>query len=234
MASKTLRRQILQASSFSKLKEEKGALLFHGVGNAGLIDISRPVADRIVNLVNNHLIQKPLLTFDDAYLEIHELVESWSQLGNQIIVFVSTDIVGRTLNGKRVADWDQLRSWSKLKNVSIQAHGHTHTNLTRLTQEERIHELIISKELIESKLQLPCKEIAFPRGKFNKIVLEDVANAGYINGWTTDRGLISQNTSRLTLPRLSVYQHSTPRSVLGEFSIVARNLDRLFQKGVTQ
>lgn len=234
LTSTKVRNLFLKATSYVNLSEQQGALLFHGIGDGSMIDVPCLAAEQIVSLANLKIFNRPILTFDDAYAEIDGLVESWSDLGNRIIIFAPTGLIGKTLNGKRVADWAQLISWSKLKNVEIQSHGHSHTNLTRLKPVDRIRELRISKELIESKLQFPCNEIAFPRGKFNDVVIADVIKEGYIKGWTTNRGLLGPDSSTLTLPRISVYQHSTARSVLGEFSKNSRRMDSVLKKGRTE
>lgn len=231
MSRRFFRQRQLSFSSYFPQTKEKCALMFHGTSGPNLIDVQENTAVEIVRLLNRRSSELPIITFDDAYAEIEDLVNRISDLGNTIKIFVPTLWVGNELGGKQVASWPQIRDWAVIPNVEIFSHGHSHTNMTRLSVKDLNEELRISRILVEENIQKSCTEIAYPRGKFNATVVETALLAGYKTGWTTDKGILSEKANSLSSPRIAIYNHSTPRTVLGETAVVNLLLQKVLKIG---
>lgn len=85
-------------------------------------------------------------------------------------------------------DWDEIISMSQSKLISFGAHTETHNIMTRMTKEEVLQEIEISKKKIEEKLKTPCLLFAFPNGQredFNNEIKDAVKNRGFLCSFTT-------------------------------------------------
>jgi peptidoglycan/xylan/chitin deacetylase (PgdA/CDA1 family) len=206
--------------------------MFHGIDSTGLVNTSLIRATSIISEVLSRKTDGVTITFDDAYVNIECALERWSGFDIPLKIFVPTDLIGKEIVDMRIADVPQLKYWNSIKNVTLASHSHSHTNLTRLTQHERWNELITSKHKIEELTNESCQEIAYPRGKYNLHVLEDVKKAGFLTGWTTNRGAFDpERTNLLTLPRFAIYDYTTPREITGRISRPALKIERLILRG---
>ena len=85
-------------------------------------------------------------------------------------------------------DWDDIISMQESNLISFGAHTETHTIMTRITREEVLQEIEISKKKIEEKLRIKCLLFAFPNGQkddFNNEVKDAVKNSGFLSAFTT-------------------------------------------------
>lgn len=65
--------------------------------------------------------------------------------------------------------FEELREMSQSGLVKIVSHSHSHINLK--TSDSFIEELGVSKNILESKLDIKCDTFIFPFGKYNKEVV---------------------------------------------------------------
>ncbi len=112
-----------------------------------------------------------LLTFDDGYRSVHDVVLPY--LGRHhcpAVLFVPTAFIGgfnafdRGLEpDETICNWDDLRRL-KRNGVSIQSHGVTHRPFSELNEEALAQEIIDSKRALEAGVGGPVEIFSFPYG----------------------------------------------------------------------
>lgn len=233
---KYMNRNLVREIVFSSLanirifSRQKGCLLFHGFGGNGFAQSNLDIAFEIIKQLNSNTQIEYTLSFDDAYSDIEPFLERCSELSLSSKVFVPTGLLGTNYGHGKVASNRTLRRWLNLGNVYLGSHGHTHINLTRLDKNALVNEINISKKIVEEIAQKDCLEIAYPRGKYNDLILNEVKNSGYTTGWTTERGLISNNAKSLAFPRIPIHNFTTPKAVVGEFTRLGNAMNLVFQR----
>jgi len=132
--------------------------------------------------------EKPiLLTFDDGYGGHYEYVYPLLKKYNYPAVFsVYTKNMGIN-TGRSHVTWEQLKIMVEDPLVTISGHSKTHpADLTKLSDEELIPEIIESKKLLEQNLGKSISYFTYPTGKNNERVRKLVREAGYIAAFTMD------------------------------------------------
>jgi len=207
-------------------------LMFHGINSTGQISIDLKTGTRIIEEILKDESVKLQITFDDAYQNIEPALELWSRYDIPIRIFVPTGLIGKQLANSKVAEVQQLKYWNILQNVALASHAHSHVNLTRLSRQQRIEELLESKRIVEEITGDNCYEIAYPRGRYNLEVLEDVFMSGYRFGWTTRQGTVPPlSSTNLELPRFAIHDYTTPREIAGRISKLSLFIEsRIIQK----
>jgi len=159
------------------------------------------------------------LTFDDAYVSVHELaLPILERFGMAATLFVPTSYVGqagpmawpgidRWLGGPHeselaclgVPELADLRThgWE------IGAHTHTHPHLTTLNAAQLADELERPRALIEDWLGEPCRTLAYPYGDVSPAVAAAARDAGYTAAVTLDPNL--PESDPILWPRVGVY-----------------------------
>jgi peptidoglycan/xylan/chitin deacetylase (PgdA/CDA1 family) len=118
---------------------------------------------------------------------------------------VNQDAISRDL----CMDWDELRGFAADPLVTIGAHTISHCNLAKQTDAQAQHEMLVSRERIESELQKPALHLAYPYGDRAAAGPREFTTAqavGFRTAVTTRPGMIfAENAAHLTaLPRLSL------------------------------
>ncbi len=112
-----------------------------------------------------------LITFDDGYRSLlHCAIPHLERFDCPAVVFVPTDFVGgfNSFDSgaepcEPICDWDELRALEHHR-VAVQSHAVTHRALGTLTVAERESEVLLSKGILEEKLQRPVELFSFPFG----------------------------------------------------------------------
>ena len=103
------------------------------------------------------------------------------------------------------ADWDQIRK-ARVKGHQIGAHSATHRMRHVLTVSEFRREIDEAKEWLESELREPVTAMAYP---YNSYFIGDddlCRDAAYRQVATVDPGRVTASTSRMWLPRRTVFR----------------------------
>lgn len=141
-----------------------------------------------------------VLTFDDgyqdAYRTVYPALRSRRMTGT---FFVCPDLVGKP----RYMTWRQVSEMSS-HGMDIEAHTMTHPDLTSVPAAQQWAEIQGSRLALQSRLHVPVRVFAYPYGRFNAEVLNEVRRAGYVAAFTTQQGWLLQTSSRWTLPRTYV------------------------------
>lgn len=96
--------------------------------------------------------------------------------------------------------------------IEIGSHTHHHPNLDEISSEAAKNEIEQSKKILEQKLKVEIKSIAFPDGAYNEQTLQLCKQAGYENLLAVDYKTASDSNDRNILPRFCISNTTTPES----------------------
>ncbi|GAB4174347.1 MAG: hypothetical protein Fur0032_14050 [Terrimicrobiaceae bacterium] len=142
-----------------------------------------------------------LITIDDGYASAYHV--AWpilKKFSYPFTMYIYTDYVkGGPKAGGGSMTWEQLAEMRDA-GVDIGSHTVSHSSLTskksRSDAEYAVwlkHELGDSKKMLEERLGIPIRTIAYPYGNNNEVVRQAAAEAGYeagfsVRGMLLDRG----------------------------------------------
>lgn len=112
-----------------------------------------------------------LLTFDDGYRSVREVVLPWlRRFGYPAVAFVPTDFIGGSNAfdvgqepAEAICDWDDLRELQR-SGISVQSHGASHRRFSELDFAAQERELRRSKTVLEDTLGEAVRVFAYPYG----------------------------------------------------------------------
>lgn len=155
-----------------------------------------------------------VLTFDDAYEDNYiYALPVLKKFHLPATEFVISDLVGHKL----YMNWDQIKEMEK-EGITIGSHTRRHAYLPLLPVDLLKDELEGSKQIIEEHLGHPINFIAYPTGGFKEEVKRAVADAGYLAGFTTNRGYDKSNTDLFELKRIHVNSYDNWLTLFAKFS----------------
>ncbi len=134
-----------------------------------------------------------VITMDDGYHSAYEIAfPILEQHGFTATLFVYTDFVGTS---KSAISWEQLRKM-KAAGFEIGSHSLSHCDLTKKKEGEsdelyleRVRrELLLSKKILDEKLDQNTVYLAFPYGEFNQRLLALCEESGYRLGFSVKQG----------------------------------------------
>lgn len=135
-----------------------------------------------------------ILSFDDGYASTLEYAHPFLVTrGVPYVLFVPTDYIGQTNIWNHKAryirshlTWDELRALQSA-GVTIGSHGCSHHSLVKLSACDLRTELARSKAILEDKLGVAVKYVAYPYGDVSTPV-ESVASEYYSLGFSVHQG----------------------------------------------
>lgn len=162
-----------------------------------------------------------VLTFDDGYKDILTMKEYFEKQNIKPALFV--------LANTKHPNWTEIGSKREfLTKRDIQAlhkagweigcHSATHSNLATLSDTALHEEIITAKQSLEKDLGIPFDYFAYPRGKYNKVVLQYVKKAKYTMALTMDDGFIKPKIDLMTVPRVGVDRTHTFSEFINSFT----------------
>ena len=162
---------------------------------------------------NGPLPQKPVcITFDDGYVNVDQnAVPILKELDWPATIFVPTGFVGS--ENLWDVEFDNpmhpIMGWDRLKELQsdgweIAGHTHQHVNLSKLSREESIAEIMSGRQEIGERLGKFPLTFCYPFGGYNESTPELVKEAGFIAACTTKSGLCTDLTDPLQMPRVKI------------------------------
>ncbi|HEY7143783.1 MAG TPA: polysaccharide deacetylase family protein [Streptosporangiaceae bacterium] len=165
-----------------------------------------------------------VLTFDDGFADFHAVaLPLLSRYGFAATVFVTTgwiaDAGPRYSAGRRPGP---MLSWSQVAEAAsagmeIAAHSHAHPELDQLRRANLALELVLSKDLLEDRLNRPVPGLAYPFGYSSALVRRMASESGYRYACAVANTTVRAQPDLLALPRLTIRRSTGP----GEFSQIA-------------
>ena len=164
--------------------------------------------------VSNHIKGKKriikdsfVINFDDGFANILEVEDFLRKRNIKPTVFVLSD-----LNNINYTEMDAQRAMlgpRQIKELAragweIGCHSATHSDFWSLNSREMKKEIVDAKIKLESKLGMRIKYFAYPRGRYNKKILNLVETSGYDLAVSMDDKIIGVNMNIYTVPRVGV------------------------------
>lgn len=149
----------------------------------------------IINKQN--LPDKPVvITFDDGYRDTYQVAfPILKKYGFKSVLFIPASMAGNRLS------WPELREM-KAAGMEIAAHGETHRSLAELTPDQQQREIIVSKMILDKKLNQTTRYFCYPNGSYNQYTLQLLRNLGFVLAVTIEPGWGSPADNPLLLKRV--------------------------------
>lgn len=171
-----------------------------------------------------------LITFDDGYKNILDIVPELKRIGVKPTAFVLSE--PQQAIREELGSNNQLLSVAEIKILqsagwTIGCHSATHPNFWELNTQQIEEEINTSRHRLETVLSTNVSAFAFPKGRYTPEIIEAVKNAKYDYGFSMDDGLIGETTNRYRLPRIGVdNSHSLPefKTLMSPANIFFRNI----------
>ncbi|MCK4912201.1 MAG: polysaccharide deacetylase family protein [Candidatus Omnitrophica bacterium] len=142
-----------------------------------------------------------VITFDDGYKDNFKAVEILKEFGYPMTIFLIVGEIGRNsfLQSERIMSFLENEEMK----VDIGSHTLTHAYLPDQDRLRMKKEIFESKKMLEDNFSKNIETISYPIGGFNREVLKDVSEAGYLCACATNRGF-SRKLNRFALRRIKV------------------------------
>jgi peptidoglycan/xylan/chitin deacetylase (PgdA/CDA1 family) len=143
------------------------------------------------------------ITFDDGYEDnFTNALPILKKYGAKATIYLVVDRHNREWSSLRKAknNSGELKKELKLQDeqvreminsglIEIGSHTITHPNLSKLTIQQKHHEIFESKKNIDNLFHIQCNSFCYPFGIFNKDDMQLVQDASYTNATTTKTGI---------------------------------------------
>lgn len=125
------------------------------------------------------------IMFDDGYLDTYD--NAWPILreyGFVATVFLISSLVGDAVQWKPqwkaapLLDWRQVREMAQY-GIQFGSHSHTHTDLTKMSEEQLSEDLRLSRQIIAGELHCAVKHFSFPSSQVSKVIARQVYASGF-------------------------------------------------------
>jgi peptidoglycan/xylan/chitin deacetylase (PgdA/CDA1 family) len=110
----------------------------------------------------------------------------------------------------RTLTWEETARLHQPGLVDIGAHSMTHPALALLTPAEQRDQVVRSREQLESRLDTPVTDFAFPHGSYDHDTLTVLREAGFASSCTSDTAPLWKGADPLQLPRVGVRNWDGP------------------------
>jgi peptidoglycan/xylan/chitin deacetylase (PgdA/CDA1 family) len=129
-----------------------------------------------------------LITIDDGWKTARTIAYPiLKKYGFTAVLFVYTDLIKERQNSLTLS-WDDIRVLRESGVFEIGSHTVTHSDMTKIPDDQLQRELQESRQTIYAKLGIKPDVMAYPNGVFNKKVMDAMKNYGYKAGFTVIRG----------------------------------------------
>lgn len=129
-----------------------------------------------------------LITIDDGWKTARTVAYPiLKKYGFTAVLFLYTDLI-KTNSNPLTLSWDDANVLKQSGVFEIECHTVTHSDLTRVSDDELQKELRESRRIIFAKTGVTPEALAYPDGVFNRRVIDAMKNSGYKAGFTVVRG----------------------------------------------
>jgi peptidoglycan/xylan/chitin deacetylase (PgdA/CDA1 family) len=162
--------------------------------------------------------KKVILTFDDGYEDFYRNAFPFlKRYDFTACVFIITGYVGEKSNWdynwgrykRRHLSWPQIIEISKA-GFEIGSHTVNHPDLTKIPASYLTHELKVSKQTLEDKLNRRVDILSYPFGRYNRQVQDEAERSGYKGAFGLSLNLKKNKFDSFSIPRKGVYLLDSP------------------------
>ncbi len=154
-----------------------------------------------------------VISFDDGTKEFcSETIKILERYNIPAIQYIPTGWIGKkmpSLSHKfeyEIMNDDEIIEISKHPLITIGSHSVIHERLTELESSQQFSEVYNSKKYLEELLGYEIEHFSYPKGKYDKQVIEQLEKTKYKYATTCDYGLNYPNSNLLLLKRLWIYK----------------------------
>ena len=142
-----------------------------------------------------------IISFDDGWATQFEYAVPYLEKYHfPATFFVVTDYIGRP----GFISWPQLQTLVT-EGMTIGSHSRSHPRLNKISDSEKLWDQIYnSKAILETQLEAPVEEFAYPYGSFDARAAEVVKLAGYRAGRACCTGIAHTSSNVFTLKAVMV------------------------------
>ncbi len=164
---------------------------------------------------------KVAITFDDGYDDLMQLEPLLRKLRMPITIFIPTAYIGKTntwdnflsAGKRRHLSESQIRQLSAL-GVRFGSHGHTHRDLTTLSQTALTEELTLSQRILSDLTGKLVVDIAYPFGRANAQLI----HAARALGFTRQFASVPMNANSDLIGRIPIAKLDNSISIKSKLS----------------
>ncbi|MEQ8199794.1 MAG: polysaccharide deacetylase family protein [Syntrophomonadaceae bacterium] len=141
-----------------------------------------------------------VLTFDDGYTSF--ITEAWpimQEYGFTGTVYACTSFIGRP----NYLTMEQIKTL-QADGVEIGSHTRNHIDLKTASYKQQVDEIVVSKQILEENLGVPCLSFCYPTGTYSDITPTIVKDAGYTSAVTVAYGHAVPASNPYLTPRVRV------------------------------
>lgn len=151
-----------------------------------------------------------VLTFDDGYADfIEEVLPILTEQGFPATLFATTGWLrdsARYAAGPppgRMLSWGQVTELAAAR-VEVGSHSHSHAQLDQVSESRLRVELASSRRLLEDRLGLPVRSLAYPYGYSSKRVRAVARQLGYLQAAVVANAVAPADCDPFGVPRLTI------------------------------
>lgn len=202
--------------NYSSLVKQIEYLRSQGYNFITLDDVKKFIDDEIE-------ITKPsvVISFDDGYSDLIQTISLFKKYNIQPTLF----LLANSKNANR-QELETERPFLNKEDIQllekngwdIQCHSGTHADLSRIDKNSLKQEVSLAKKEIETYLNKKISYFAYPKGRYNEKVLNEVKQAGYKMGLSMDDDFISPKTNIFAVPRVGIDRTHTITEFKATFS----------------
>lgn len=173
-----------------------------------------------------HLNMKYLcITMDDGYYSNYELAYPlFEKYRAAVSVFAVTDFITEQ-TGIRKFTWKQAEEMEESGVVKVYSHSADHIPVEEGQEEAFLACMRKSQETLAENLKAEhIKAMAYPNGRYTALSQALLTEDGYRMQFTTEDGVLTEETSRAAMPRITVESGMTGQDVIRKIELAAEEL----------
>lgn len=162
------------------------------------------------------------ITMDDGYYSNYELAYPlFKKYQAPASVFAVTDYITEQYGLKKFT-WTQAQEMDQAGWLRVYSHTSDHVPVEEGQEEAFLASMQKSDETLSVNLKADrIKAMAYPNGKYTAISQELLSEDGYVLQFTIEKGVLTRETKRTAIPRITVESGMTGEDVVREIELAA-------------
>ncbi len=162
------------------------------------------------------------ITMDDGYYSNYQLAYPlFKKYQTPASVFAVTDFITEQYGLKKFT-WKQAQEMDKAGWLKVYSHTSDHVPVEAGQEEVFLASMQKSDETLSVNLKADrIKAMAYPNGKYTAISQELLSEDGYVLQFTIEKGVLTRETKRNAIPRITVESGMTGEDVVREIELAA-------------